>query len=68
MDRKKILELLKQKQVQDYTFSIAFFLVFSFFVIFAIRPNLITAFSLQKELEELKLLMEKYVKNCGIRM
>ena len=60
MDRKKILELLKQKQVQDYTFSIAFFLVFSFFVIFAIRPNLITAFSLQKELQESKLKNEEY--------
>lgn len=60
MDKKKILELLKQKQVQDYTFSIAFFLVFSFFVIFAIRPNLITAFNLQKELQELKLKKEEY--------
>lgn len=55
MDRKKVLELLKEKKVQDYSFNIFFFLVFAIFVGFAIRPNLITAFSLQKELQELKL-------------
>jgi Tfp pilus assembly protein PilO len=60
MDRKKILELLQQKKVQDYSYSIVFFLIFSFFVYFAIRPNLITAFNLQKELQDVKLQNREY--------
>lgn len=42
------------KKIVDYTFVIAFFFIFSFFIFFAIKPNLETAFKLQKELEELK--------------
>ena len=60
MDRKKILELLGEKKVQNYSFTIVFFLVFSIFVYFAIRPNLITAFSLQKELQDIKLQNREY--------
>lgn len=46
---------MHEKKVQDYSFNIFFFLVFSIFLIFAIRPNILTAFSLQKELKELDL-------------
>ena len=55
IDRKKIIELMLDKKVQDYTFIVVFFIVFSFFVVFAIRPNIVTAFNLQKELQEIKL-------------
>ncbi len=55
LDRKKIIALLQDKKVQNYSFLIVFFIIFSFFVIFAIRPNLLTAFNLQKELQDLKL-------------
>lgn len=55
IDRKKIIALLQDKKVQDYSFLIVFFIIFAFFVIFAIRPNLLTAFNLQKELQDLKL-------------
>ncbi len=54
-DRNKLVKLLQDKKVQSYSFLVGFFVVFSFFVIFAIRPNLITAFNLQKELQDLKL-------------
>lgn len=60
LNRKKIIALLQDKKVQDYTFNILFFLIFSFFVIFAIRPNLVTAFSLQRELQEIKLQSREY--------
>ncbi len=60
MDRKKILAALSQKKLQNPTFTIIFFLIFSFFVYFAIRPNLVTAFSLQKELQEVKLKNREY--------
>jgi hypothetical protein len=46
--------LKSSKKVKDYSLVIVFFLVFSIFLWFAIRPNLITAFSLQQELEELR--------------
>lgn len=55
LDRKKIVALLQDKKVQNYGFLIVFFILFSFFIIFAIRPNLLTAFNLQKELQDLKL-------------
>lgn len=60
MDRNKILQALSQKKVQNPTFTIIFFLLFSFFVYFAIRPNLVTAFSLQKELQEVRLKNKEY--------
>ena len=55
MDKEKLLQLLSNKEVRKYGFDITFFVMFSFFLIFAIRPNLITAFSLQKELQDLKI-------------
>lgn len=55
IDRKKIVALLQDKKVQNYGFLIVFFIIFTFFIIFAIRPNLTTAFNLQKELQDLKL-------------
>ncbi len=55
MDKKKLIALLQDKKVQDYSFMVFFFLVFSIFVFFAIRPNILTAFKLQQELQELRL-------------
>jgi len=55
MNKEKILALLKDKKTQDYTFQFFFFVIFAVFVIVAIRPNLVTAFSLQKELQDTKL-------------
>lgn len=60
MDRKRLIALLTEKKVQDYTFSIFFFIIFSFFLAFAIRPNIITAFSLQQELQDLRLQDREY--------
>ncbi len=56
-------ELPKQffsKKTADYSYSIVFFLTFSFFTWFVIRPNLATVFSLQKELHDLKLVDAEY--------
>jgi hypothetical protein len=55
LDAKDIIQKLKSnRKVKDYSLVIVFFLVFTVFLWFAIRPNLITAFSLQQELEELR--------------
>lgn len=37
------------KKTTDYTFTVVFLLIFSVFIVFAIRPSLTTAFSLKKE-------------------
>lgn len=60
IQRTKILEKLTNKRLKDYSFTIGFFLVFSFFIIFLIRPNLITAFNLQKELDQLHTVDQGY--------
>lgn len=55
LDAKVIIQKLQSsKRAKDYSLVIVFFVVFSVFVWFAIRPNLITAFSLQQELTELR--------------
>jgi len=59
MDKKALLQLLNKKEVHKYGFTIAFFIIFSFFLVFAIRPNLVTAFTLQKELQDLKIKNKK---------
>lgn len=54
MDRNEIISQVLNKKIRDYTFPVLFFIMFSIFVFFAIRPNLVTAFSLQRQLEELR--------------
>lgn len=57
---KNILEQLKSKKVKDYTFISLFFLIFSIFIVFAIRPSLITAIALNQQREDLQKLDAKY--------
>lgn len=46
-------DLIFNKKTTDYTFVVLFLLIFSMFIIFAIRPSLTTAFSLKKEEQDL---------------
>jgi Tfp pilus assembly protein PilO len=55
MDTKKLIALLQGSIKKDYTYNFFFFIVFALLIMMAIRPNLITAFNLQRELQELKL-------------
>lgn len=48
------------KKVQDYTFSVLFFLIFSFSIFFIIRPTLTTLFSLKKQAKDLEELNQFY--------
>lgn len=54
MTKEELLAMFENKKVQNTSYLVAFFLVFTFFVYFAIRPNVITGFTLQEELEELR--------------
>lgn len=53
MDKSKLLKKLFSEKTRDYTYFSLFFIIFSVFVIFAIKPSLTTAFSLKKEAEDL---------------
>lgn len=60
MDLKKISKSIFTKKNSDYIFIIFFLLIFSVFIIFAIRPSLTTAFSLRKEESDLKKINQIY--------
>ncbi len=62
---KKILENLTADKTKDYTYLSIFFVVFSIFAFFAIRPSLVTAFSLKKEEEDLRKVDALYEKVIG---
>lgn len=53
MDRLKLRKLITQR-TKDYSYAIAFFFTFSFFVLFVIRPNLVNVFGSFAQIEELK--------------
>lgn len=55
-----LLNKIFTKKTKDYTFMIVFFLIFSFFVLFVIRPNLTTVFNLQRERDQLTQLDQDY--------
>lgn len=55
MDVKSLVQKIKQsKKTKDYSLLIVFFIIFSVFAWFAIRPNLVTAVTLHTELDELR--------------
>lgn len=53
LNLKKLIKSLSSKKVKDYVYLTVFFIIFSVFIIFAIRPALVTAFSLKREEKEL---------------
>ncbi len=53
MDKPTILSKLFSKKNKDYTYVTAFFFVFSFFIFFIIRPNLISVFEAKVRIDEL---------------
>ena len=54
LNLKKVIKSLSDKNVRDYLYISVFFILFSIFIFFAIKPALSTAFSLIKEESELK--------------
>lgn len=60
MDRDTLIKQFTSKKAKDYTYAIIFFLIFSFFIFFVIRPNLVNVFSLQEELGKLHIMDVEY--------
>ena len=54
MDKNYFIKKLFNSKIQDYSSAIAFFLIFSFFVYFVIRPNLLAIVTSLRKIEELK--------------
>ncbi|MEK7109897.1 MAG: type 4a pilus biogenesis protein PilO [Patescibacteria group bacterium] len=55
-----ILKSIFEKKSGDYIFIIFFLLIFSVFIIFAIKPSLTTAYSLKKEVTDLAKIDQVY--------
>lgn len=65
MDRAKLLSYLKGKRTQDYSYAIAFFLLFSFFVFALIRPNIVEIFSSFERITQMERVDSFYEEQIG---
>lgn len=53
MDTSSLVKKIVNKRTRDYGYLIAFFFLFSFFVFFVIRPNVLSVFSANVKIDEL---------------
>lgn len=60
MDKNNILKHLFDQKVRDYSFVVAFLIIFSFFIIFIIKPNISLVFQLGREKDYLDQLDKNY--------
>ncbi|OGK25046.1 hypothetical protein A3A46_04190 [Candidatus Roizmanbacteria bacterium RIFCSPLOWO2_01_FULL_37_13] len=60
MEKSSIVKKLYTKKTQDYTYTIAFFLIFSFFIFYIIRPNLLTVFETNSKIQQLDKINRAY--------
>lgn len=60
MDKSSIIKKLYAKKTQDYTYTIAFFFIFSFFIFYIIRPNLLTVFETNSKIQQLEKINRQY--------
>jgi len=66
MEKKLSLKKIFTKKTVDYTYTILFLSVFSFFIFFVIRPNLLSIFQANKKIDSLikdNNFLEKQVQN-----
>jgi len=54
MDKKEILNRLLSKKGKNYTYTVVFFLIFSFLIFFVIRPNVLSVFEANLKITNLK--------------
>ncbi len=60
-----ITKIINRPHVKDYTYTILFFCISSFFALFVIKPVLSIAFSLKREAEDLARVNDVYEKNVS---
>jgi len=59
-DKKKLSKIIFNPKVRDFTYLILFFFTLSIFIFFAIRPAIVSIFSLTREAEDLKKINNLY--------
>lgn len=60
MEKSSILKNFFNKKTQDYTYAVAFFFIFSFFIFYVIRPNLISVFEIRSKIDQLNKINSLY--------
>lgn len=64
MDKQLLIKkILAKREIRDYTYMILFFIISSFFTLFAIKPALTIVFSLKREAFDLERINAIYEKN-----
>lgn len=66
MEKKPSFKKIFTKKTIDYTYTILFLIIFSFFIFFVIRPNLLSIFQANKKIDDLRRdnnFLEKQVQN-----
>jgi ABC-type multidrug transport system fused ATPase/permease subunit len=69
MEKIEISKSIFTKKTKDYSFVVLFLVIFSVFIVFAIRPSLSAAFSLRKEeidLEKINSIYENSIKDITL--
>lgn len=54
MDKNSFLKKILNPKIKDYSYAVAFFLIFAFFTYFVIRPNLLSIFKSLNKITELR--------------
>lgn len=65
MERESLIQKIYNPQFVDYGYAIAFFIIFSFFVVGIVRPNISTVFELRQKYIDLKAANEQYTKTIS---
>lgn len=65
MEKNKILSFVRGDRVKDYSYVIAFFLIFSFFIAVLIKPNVVEIFSSFERIRQMQIVDAFYEKEIG---
>ncbi|MEI6326626.1 MAG: hypothetical protein WCO78_00725 [Candidatus Roizmanbacteria bacterium] len=60
MDKQELIKKIQNPAVVDYTYGIVFFLIFIFFVVVVIGPNIATVFKLRQQYVDLRAVNDQY--------
>lgn len=65
MERESLIQKIYNPQYVDYGYTIAFFVIFSFFIIGIVWPNISTVFELRQKYIDLQTTNEQYTKTIN---
>lgn len=65
MERESLIQKIYNPRFVDYSYTIAFFIIFSFFVVGIVWPNISTVFELRQKYIDLQTVNEQYTKTIN---